>query len=476
MVSTLCLLTCALAVGQAPDREWLLVPQLARGQELVYSGTFSEEDLGPGVQLVRAFRVDTTVLVLDVDAQKYNLAFLTTVTSKTPRSAGEPNTAGLTPSSVRLEVLAMDRQGRLLPSSGAGLAVPLDGPATIECGAFVEVPKYRVGINAWWEANEDGRTPRTWRVDGAEIVNNVSCVRLVGVQQSEDWNKPRADHVAWQRRDTVWISPQLGTTCRFERVVERRDGAHETPTHRAVLHCDLESSPGLTYLAKFFDDRKHEIEQARKFSAEAEGFLREPLQHKNQLEGILKRIKQYTDAEPATPYRKAVVQVQKRIEAALRGETIPDPQADTVNHQMKQAALGQRVPDFVGTDLLTHQTHRLQRLLGKPVLVVFYDPATENGRKVLRYGQAVTDRYPRGMTLLPMAVTDDVDLVRQQHQEMKLQFPVLDGTKLYQLFAVDGLPRLIVLDGQGIVRGAYTGWGAHTAGEVTELLQRWMPK
>jgi len=87
MVPTICLLTCALAAGQPPDRgDWLLTPQLARGQELVYSGSFVEEALSPGVQFQRSYRIDSTVLVLDAKQDKFDLAVLTLVTTKTSKT------------------------------------------------------------------------------------------------------------------------------------------------------------------------------------------------------------------------------------------------------------------------------------------------------------------------------------------------------------------------------------------------------
>jgi hypothetical protein len=363
----------------------------------------------------------------------------------------------------------MDKQGKLLGTTS--LTTPLEGPPTIECGAFVEVPKGRAPL--WWETNETGRPPRTWKVDGHELVNNVKCVRLVGTQQSDDWAAPRADSAAWQRRDTVWVSPQLGVVCRFERVVEQHAPASDSVAHRSTLRCEYES--GLTYFGKLFDQRVSEITQARKFRQESDAWLREPEQHKTQLEGTLKKIKQYVAAEPATNnYRKAVVQVQKRIEAALRGETIPDPQKD--GPQAPRVAVGRRVPDFVATDLVSGQTQRLQRLLGKPLVVFFYNPGTDIGKKTLDLARTLAERYPKEITLLPLAVTDDVELVQKQHKDMKLPFPILDGNSMHEMFGVDALPRLVVVDGEGVVRWTATGWGLHTPAEIEEQLQHWMKK
>jgi peroxiredoxin len=475
MVSTLCLLTCALAIGQVTDRgDWLLVPQLSRGQELIYSGTFNEKALGPNVQFERTFSIDATVLVLDAAVQQFNMAFLTTVSPRSSTNPREPGSATQPPSSVRLEVMAMDRQGKLKPALPNVLTIPIEGPPTIECGVFHEMPKGKVDPTTSWEANDEGRTPWAWRVDGTEMVNNVHCVRMVGVQQSAEWATPRADAKAWQRRDTLWISPQLGLTYRYERVVDRRDAAHETATHRSVLRVDLESN--LTYAGKMYDDRKNEIDQARKWVEEANPLLRDAEKHKSQLEALHKRIKQCTATDSGLTYRKAVVQLQKRIEAGLRGETVPDPQMETGCLDVPRVALGQRMPDFVCSDLLTHQTHRLQRLLGKPVLVVFYNPATPTGLKTLGFALAISQRCAGKVNFMVMAITDDEELVQRQRKEMKLPFPILDGNGVLGLFAVDATPRFVVLDGQGIARGTWTGWGIHTSSEIQEQLQKWMAK
>jgi peroxiredoxin len=135
------------------------------------------------------------------------------------------------------------------------------------------------------------------------------------------------------------------------------------------------------------------------------------------------------------------------------------------------------MPDFVCSDMLTQQTHRLQRLLGKPVLVVLYNPAMPTGLKALRFTQSIAETYPKDVHILALAVTDDEDLVQRQHKDMKLPFTILNGNNLLGLFGVeDATPRFVLLDGQSIVRGTWTGWGSHTAGEVTGQLQKWMGK
>jgi hypothetical protein len=42
------------------------------------------------------------------------------------------------------------------------------------------------------ETLEEGQPIRSWSVAGTELINATSCVKLVGVQQSDDWDRPRA--------------------------------------------------------------------------------------------------------------------------------------------------------------------------------------------------------------------------------------------------------------------------------------------
>jgi hypothetical protein len=103
MLANLCLMTCALTVAQPADRSaWLLQPQLARGQELVYSGTFTEDAQAPNVHFQRGYHLDLYVFVLDAGQRKSQAAFLTVLTPKNNRPERDP--AAAPPASVRLEL------------------------------------------------------------------------------------------------------------------------------------------------------------------------------------------------------------------------------------------------------------------------------------------------------------------------------------------------------------------------------------
>ena len=471
-----CLAAGALTLAQPAGRnEWLLLPQLARGQEFTYSGWFTEERITGGVTARCEYRLESTLLVLDVDRKKWDVAFLT-VLSRRSHLRGQPaGPAPATPSSVRLEVAEVDALGRVRARPGTSLAVPLEGPPTAECGAIVEVPRsYVRPRETTWLAAEPGRPTRVWEVAGTEVVNSTLCVKLIGRQQSDDWEKPRADRDAWRRGDTVWVSPQQGIALKVERVLERRGAARLDITYRAVAAYERDGQ--VNYPGKLFDDCAREVELAVKFQTEAEPLMRQPALYRPQIDALLKRITFHLQ-QPMTvgPYRKAVLQVQRRVEAARRGEVTPEAESEP-EPVLTRATPGQRVPDFIVTELVKHQTVQLYKQLGKPVVLLFYSPTSDIGRKALQFGQQLSEKHRGQVRVLALAVTEDEELVRKQHAEMHLTFPILDGRGLHETYGVDATPRLVVLDGEGIFRGGYTGWGEHTPREIGEELRRCLPK
>src|SRR5262249_43975533 len=110
----LCLLACVLAAAQvAPRNDWLLQPQLARGQQFNFSGWFAEEKLAQGVQCQPAYRLESHLLVLEAAPRKFNVAVLTALSLRDPRPDQKP--AAQTPVSVHLELADVDGQGRIRP-------------------------------------------------------------------------------------------------------------------------------------------------------------------------------------------------------------------------------------------------------------------------------------------------------------------------------------------------------------------------
>src|SRR5262245_17409511 len=133
MFANLCLLAAAFSAAQSGlESDFRISPRLKRGDELVYRGTYHEEATGSGVQLRRDYRLETLIFVLNVEDGAADLAVHTQVRGM----AGEPGDHG----SVRLELAKMDARGRLTARTPGALLNSMDGPPTLETGAFVETP------------------------------------------------------------------------------------------------------------------------------------------------------------------------------------------------------------------------------------------------------------------------------------------------------------------------------------------------
>jgi peroxiredoxin len=467
MVTSICLLACSLTVGQVLERgDWQLSPQLSRGLELVYSGTYLDESLAPNVHYQKQYRLETTLLVLEAAKSQWDVAIMTALSRL---DANQPSgTAASGQTSVRLELARIDSQGRIRAMNNKSLSIPVSGPATLEFGFLVEVPLARVGKNASWEAGEEERPPRTWQVVGTETCGGVTCVKLVAAQQSTDWDVPRADQTAWRRKDVVWLDPQLNVARKVERTIDRRDPAHKLPTHRATVRYDLESK--LRYPGKMFDDRQREITAIKKLQEDAAPFLKQPALHRQQIEGLISRVQYHVENHPGTPYRKAALHFKQSLESARRGDAPVEILPDDPPAIVRRVSLGERVPDFVVASYTEKQPVRFQAKLGRPTLIVFYNPATAMGREVMLYAKALHEKQAGKIHVMVLAVTSDAETARKQHEELRLPFPVMDGHSLRMTLGVEHTPRFVVLDGEGIMRWESTGWGSQVPGEIAQEL------
>ncbi|OAI45405.1 hypothetical protein AYO44_12940 [Planctomycetaceae bacterium SCGC AG-212-F19] len=471
MATTLYLFACALAIGQPPAADAAdgpLMVRLARGQELYYRGSYTEESGNAGVQFQRSYRLENRVFVLNaLPDGSADIACFTLWKSKTaPEARAEAAT-----SSVR----RVDKYGKMTPNGDANWLIPLDGPPTLESGMFVPRPARRLSADEKWDIPEQGRPARAWHVAGSEPIDGLRCLKLVGVQQSEDWDTPRGDRVAWRRQDTLWLSPRGGYAVKVERVVERREPARREASQRLVVKYELESP--LQYPGQLFEDRRREITQIQAFQEGLAPMLRRAGElGPRPFEAVLARIKQYCDAQPITPFREAIHHVERLAEAGKRGEVPPEvsPLGETTPVNAV-AAPGRPAPDFLATDLVTRETARLRHWLGQPVLLVFYNPASSLGEEVLNFAQDLAGRHHGQLQVVGMAVSDDTERILKQKDDMKLAFPILAGTGLRVSYGVDATPKMVLIDANGIVRGGYIGWGLETPCSVRDDLQRCYP-
>ncbi len=417
---------------------------------------------------MRTQKLEHRVFVLDATADGADVAFFTLIKEQHARTVADSEKNA--PVSVRLELARVNPRGHVKSESGTVLTSSLEGTASIETSMFVEFARANIRPNDGWEVLENGRPPRAWKVVGADAVNGTTCIKVVGIQQSDDWDAPRGDRSAWRRLDTIWLAPNLGVALRVERVMEHREAARQDPSIRAVTEFTLENRMAYGQLA---EDRRREIMLVHHLSEKMKPHLKAPEKANAKVfDELLSRIAQHNEKHPATPYRQAVHNIRHRIEAVRRGDAVPVSYDEETVTPTQVIGLGQAAPDFVTTDLGKRESVRLRKLLGQPIVMVFYHPTSKNAVDILKFAQRIADTH-RQVTVLGLAVSDDVETVLKQRDALKLTFPLASGLGLKLTYAVDGTPKFVVLDPNGVVRGAYVGWGRELPDLVTTELARW---
>ncbi len=449
------LVLALVATGQVDDRS--LFPQLPIGMELVYRGQLEEISQIPGVQHQRTSRFENTVFVLDKSNELVKFAVFTTLSPQGAGAGGEGQT-------VRLDVVHLDPKAGMRTAEGRAIFTPSNRPATLEVGFALPFMLNAQGKAALADVPEDDRGTRVWkRAEATDVVRGFSCKKWTCQDESSDWANPRADSTAWRRTDTVWISPQLGLAQKVERVVELREPARTAPTQRFTLRYELESR--FRYPGQLFQDRKLEIQTYMKIREEAMPILVNVGQNRDQYGSLLGRLEKHLNQNATTPYRTALTHLKSTMEKAGKGEIVLSNFRE-VEQPVRKAEIGQKIQDFVVTNLNEGTSTRMSRLLGKPTLVVFYNPTTSAGKSLLAFARETHDSKSAPVNVLAMAVARDLNSAKQQHREMKLPFPIHDGNGMRITFGVEATPRIVLIDADGMVRFTQTGWGAHSAEEI----------
>jgi len=464
MIVSACLIAWTYAASQGPQMPPLPGPRLTRGQELVYRGWFNEETSKRGAKKNRLYHAVNRILVSETSPTGSSVAlFVTTELQETNlTNQNHPDRRG-----VHLQLGRVDLKGRISLDSGASLPISQQSPPEIEAGCFIELPADKTGSATAWTVTEPNG-PHQWRLAGTETVDGQLCLKLLGNQQSKDWDHPGADRAAWRQQDTVWLSPQTGIAIRYERVIERRDPSSGDSSQRSTASFNLESS--LVYPGQLFRDRQAEINLFHQYSQLADACFRQPtIDSPRRLGALASKIAYHCDTQPPTPYRPALRALQNRLELAARGDLPPIPSGQEILPVVSTVA-GPTAPDFVAADLTTGASIRLQLLHGRPVLLLFYNPRSASAADSLRFAQSISQTT--SVHVLGLSVVNEVETVLKQRGDLDLTFPLGIGADLRSVFGVDATPRIILIDKNGSIRCTFEGWGSETPSLVRDELDR----
>jgi hypothetical protein len=464
-------------------------PQWQRGDEFVYAGSVTEAVDRPGNRFLRAHDLNVRVFVLDSRESWADLTVLTLLRRSDDAVAGavggvtgpNPNKVS-TPPLTRLDLVRVYADGTVhllappgLPPLALGKdvparvlpAIPLDSFPVFEFGMFP--PRPRAGGQTWSVASTDPARPaETWHVQPAEFVNAVQCAKMVMVQQTADWEKPKGGTTVWQRVDTVWLSTRDGTTRRVHRQVIHRDGLADLPAVRIEVKYDIKDRGHA--IGRTYDRYRTEIETA--FAAAADLAQLQPDAARlgpKLFDARLERLDKYlADTEPGTPYREAVVAVRRRLDAARRGDASPVSPTPAVPPAlpMELPEPGRPAPDF------TAGAFQLSKHRGSPVVLVFFRPGSKTTDPALTIAEALHRRYTGRVAVVPLTVLGGSGEGTKDRERLKLSLTVHDGSAVGPAYGVETFPRFVVIDGTGVMHWQFHGVGDETGYLVCQELEK----
>lgn len=135
---------------------------------------------------------------------------------------------------------------------------------------------------------------------------------------------------------------------------------------------------------------------------------------------------------------------------------------------------GDILPDF---HIVMNDGSVLSRadLSGKISVIVFFNTSCSDCRTVLPEIQKLYDNYSDidDVEIITVSRGQDFNSVYDYWQDnnYNIPFSAQDGSDIYELFALSGIPRIYVSDGGLVVRGVYSDVYLPSAGNLSELVE-----
>ena len=459
-------------------------PHLEKGLELIWRGTFSEAILRPNVRAFRNYEVETRLFVVDCDDVAADVALFTLIKLKPDlKTIPEPQPI------IRLELARVESNGKIWLLSGDSLSlapdkrVPLplplismEGLPTFEPAVFMHFPvSKQLKLGQAWSVAEAKRPPINYRLDGTDTVRGSRCLKVVGVQQTDDWNKFTSETTAWRRGETIWVSAKHGYAARIERITEKRDPQSGELGFRSKL--SYEQVGYMRYPDRFGEDRRAEIALAAQLGADFEHAVADPGRADSKpFEQIVQRIERHVITHfsgDAVPYREAVAYVKRKAEAAKRGHIPPVP-TPPETADSPPLVVGKSALDVTAVDLTNRESITLSKLRGKTVLLIYYQPASaRTAEPVMRLANSLSTYWAGKAVILPVAIGDS-DKALQQQNDWAPTVHLLAGKNIHKQHGIDSTPCFILVDEQGIVRNIRLGWSEENAEAIGNELEKWV--
>jgi hypothetical protein len=465
-MSLIPILAAVIAAAPTGSGDAPLPYRLTVGMELVYAGTHTETVSRTGERTRRTWDLETRILVLPSPNGPSEIAVVTKSTLRTDNGKPAP------PPAIRLELARIESNGAVRFVRPLSLpAIPLEGPPTVDIGAFVaSPPDGQLASGKTWDALDERQNVRTWRVEGIdwEVRNTV---RLVGTTQTA----AKGDQPAWSRKETVWRDTYHGYGSKFRREILIEGTGSNSP--RISSETSVELRPPFHFAGRFLEPVRRDINQALAFDNDLAELLRggafsRPDEYQRLISGIDRYLR--VQMSPTEAYRDVIRAIRRRAETAMHGNRPPE-MVVIAGHQSVEAnasklSIGLAVPDFLATDVASRETIRLSQWRGRPVLLFCCKPSSKLTPLVLQTAQAKSAQWSNQIHVVVIVTEGQIGTILKMRTDHGLTMPVLDGSTATSLLKDQPTPRILLIDSSGQLRFLLDGWGA----EYPELLGKIM--
>ena len=137
--------------------------------------------------------------------------------------------------------------------------------------------------------------------------------------------------------------------------------------------------------------------------------------------------------------------------------------------------VGKPAPDFAMRDVEGRE-YTLAGLKGKPVLLDFWATWCEPCRESMPHVQKLYELFKdKGLVVLGVDTNEAADTARKYFEDNKYSFASLlgSGNDVIEKFSAHSIPRVVLIDKDGVVRYTHTGWGTgmDLTSEVKKLVE-----
>jgi hypothetical protein len=458
-------------VGAAPaSTPHDLTPRLQVGQELVFDGTIQETRASDGGKAESARRISVRALVLQKSAKGVaDVGVVTIHKEKEAINISAPTKLD-DAIAVRLDKVQVDSKGhaRWIPS-GAEIAPPVDLDMISELGFFLEMPDEPKKVGDKWVFEREGQPAVRAELLGVETILANRCVAIRVDQESANWTNDDINLPAWKITSRILFDPKTQSICRLEREVATREPA--APLDQHIRKLMLEQATNVRFHGTVLQNQIEDFETAYQAQHDLDAALAlDDTTRARKLHSMQHDLKFAMQRLYSSPYRPIIEKMHERAVDAEKWATVEEKRPVPVLGGPREVRIGQRAPHFLLHEVQSGAKVSLKSVRGQSVIMVFVDPSSDLSLDALRTTLTAVAKEKRPAKVFAVGNRIDSEAAADLHQKVPGDYVVCTGGATDSSYGVRGVPHVVCVDGQGILRVNQKGFGPEVYSTLVQNL------